>query len=155
MVRQSTHKKPFFISCTYTHTQTINKSFTFFPRNTHRRQGLCVWLVRNEEIKFSIVLPISAAVTMRCLRLTHSPDGTQERERAIVEEKRERWKRLKHSFWVERQVLLTFNSVCATWCRGYDANEGELKVARGLALMDCSLAALTLSSVHQRRLLCN
>lgn len=62
---------------------------------------------------------------------------------------------LKRSFWVERQVLLTFNSVCATWCWGYDANEEELKLARGLSLMDCSLAVLTLPSVHQKRLLCN
>lgn len=49
-----------------------------------------------------------------------------------------------------RQVLLTFNSVCATYCRGQDANEEELKVARGLSLMDCSLAVFTLGSVHQK-----
>lgn len=86
---------------THIHKPLTNPSL-FFPgththTHTHRRQGLCVWLVRNEEIKLSIVLPISAAVTMRCLRLTRSPDGTREteradvrggRERAIVEEKR-------------------------------------------------------------------
>lgn len=73
----------------FTRTQTINKSFTFFPpEHTHthtereRRQGLCVWLVRNEEIKLSIVLPISAAVTTRCLGLTRrrlSAEGERER----------------------------------------------------------------------------
>lgn len=95
-----------------------------------------------------MLLPISASVTVPCLlhgegkereiggRMTGKErravgrearrdktgdetrvsGGTEGRRRRRERKVAKKW--LKHSFRVPRQLLLTFNSVCATWCGG-------------------------------------